>query len=297
MTSHVKSHPRAKFLWSTATLKARKPHRRWNGGGWILLPTESSWKKRKKGAGRMQLFRRAFTSRICDRHLLYPPLYIPGTVLHPFYPPATSFSSYNHHLNPHEPAALSRGQRVSVRSTDTPPPTVADPWKLREEFFFHIHQGVIVRRNLTNFQPSNLREIHPPSRSPERAFKSSKILALLEREPILSRAVSRHSSSLSTPIRHSTPLTTPRKAWSTTTTAQGPILSTHNLQFHILFPSRVRQRGVEVWGLHPDKLVSPSWSPIIFPVGSLRFLMENGGPSGNPRNCYLWYRNSRTTGL
>lgn len=108
-------------------------------------------KKEKKGGRtvveRMQLFRRAFTSRICDRHLLYPPLYIPGTVLHPSYPPATSFSSYNHHLNPHEPAALSRGQGVSVRNRGRP---LKAP---REEFFFHIHQGVIVRRNVTNFQP------------------------------------------------------------------------------------------------------------------------------------------------
>lgn len=34
-------------------------------------------------AGRMQLFTRAFTSRICDRRLFYPSLYIPGTVFHP----------------------------------------------------------------------------------------------------------------------------------------------------------------------------------------------------------------------
>lgn len=127
---HVKSYPRAKFLWSTATLKAQKP----SPLEWRRLGSSSDGivvKKEEKGgrtvAERMQLFRRAFTSRICDRHLLYPPLYIPGTVLHPSYPPATSFSSYNHHLNPHEPAALSRGHGVSARNTDTPPPTVLDP--------------------------------------------------------------------------------------------------------------------------------------------------------------------------
>lgn len=34
-----------------------------------------------EGKGRLQLFTRAFTSRICDRRrLFYPPFYIPGTV-------------------------------------------------------------------------------------------------------------------------------------------------------------------------------------------------------------------------
>lgn len=107
----------------------------------------------------------------------------------------------------------------------------------------------------------------------ERAFKSSRILALLK--PILllfhpSASVSRSTSG------HPN-----RKAWSTTTTAQGPILPTHNLQFHILFPSRVRQRGIEKRedgvSTLSDKLVSPFRSPIIFPAGSLWFLTENGG--------------------
>lgn len=91
-------------------------------------------KKEKKGgkmvAERMQLFRRAFTSRICDRHLLYPPLYIPGTVLHPSYPPAASFSSYNHHLNPHKPTAFSRGQGVSAGTSTHR----LQPWSTLESF-------------------------------------------------------------------------------------------------------------------------------------------------------------------
>lgn len=143
--------------------------------------------KRKEGrtvAGRMQLFRRAFTSRICDRHFLYPPFYIPGNVLHPSYPPTIVPLPYN---RPPPVASPQRGKgyREDCRRTST---FKVDPRKFREEFFFHIHWGVIIRCNLTNFYPSPSRwEIHPSCYpSFERTFKSSRILALLE--PILLRS-------------------------------------------------------------------------------------------------------------
>lgn len=90
-------------LKSTATLREpREPrrHRKWRRlvssyGGWRITVKKKKirkgWRQNARVAGRMQLFRRAFTSRICDRHLLYSPLYIPGTVLHPSCnPPVTS---------------------------------------------------------------------------------------------------------------------------------------------------------------------------------------------------------------
>lgn len=106
---------------------------------------------------------------------------------------------------------------------------------------------MIVRRNLTNFQPRiyeryTLRlvrpnaHLNPRGASPCSSENRSFFVLLPAIRPVLP------------PPSAIPPPATPRKAWSTTTTAQGPILSTHNLQFHILFPSRVRQRGVEARG-------------------------------------------------
>lgn len=128
---HVKSYPRAKFLRSTATLKAQKP----SSLEWRRPGSSSDGivvKKEEKGgrtvAERMQLFRRAFTSRICDRHLLYPPLYIPGTVLHPSYPPATSFSPRTTITSTPTNRPLSHGGTGCRRGTPTHrAPTVLDP--------------------------------------------------------------------------------------------------------------------------------------------------------------------------
>lgn len=202
---YIELCPRAKFLWSIATLKARKPRRRWNGGGRVLPPTESSWKKRKKRAGRWQngcsfseeLLRVAYVTAISfiPRFIFLAPCYIPPTLRPPASPRTTITSTPTNR-------PLSHGGKGCRQEYRTPSPTLVDPWKLHEEFFFHIHQGVIVRRNPTNFQPPNLREIYP--HSPKRAFKSSWNLAQ-ELGPILPRAASRHPSSSSTPIHHSTP--------------------------------------------------------------------------------------------
>jgi len=216
----------------------------------------------------MQLFRRAFTTRICDHHLLYPPFYIPGNVLHPSYPypGPTGFSPYNHHLNlPASEAApprQSRGCQEEYRHALVSTSASLDPRRLREEFLFHIHWGVIVRRSLTNFLPPSFpidrhkrytlasmrpsAHLNPSPRSSENLSPSLSLFLSLSwcfAPSDLCRSASVHPPPFAIP-----PPTAPRKAWSTATTAQGPILPTHNLQFHILFPSRVRQQGVGVQG-------------------------------------------------
>lgn len=156
---------------------------------------------------------------------------------------------------------------------------------------------MIVRRNLTNFQPSSppaTRDTHPRSRSLECAFKSSKILSHPPFHPPVRTGTSIFSRALppllpgrySAPSVHrahprpraiSPPTTASRKAWSTSTTAQGPILPTHNLQFHILFPSRVRQRRRK--GFHRDKLVSLS--------PSIANHLSSARSTGSPRAVFL----------
>lgn len=87
----------------------------------------------------MQLFRRAFTSRICDRRLFHPSLYIPGTVF-------TIPSLFQ------LPLPLRNGRPTLTDlplSREEPPST---PPRTKEEIFLHIRWGVIVRHNVTNFQ-------------------------------------------------------------------------------------------------------------------------------------------------
>lgn len=116
-------------------------------------------------------------------------------------------------------------------SKSIPSYTSAIPHWNPKEFFLHIHQGVIVRRNITNFQPFSI----PPSLYLLGCtFKSS--TSRRRRRPRVSFFL---SLSFSQYIYA-------RKDHNTT--ARGPIFPTHNLQFHILFPSRLT-RGL-------DKLVS-----------------------------------------
>lgn len=133
-------------------------------------------------AGRMQLFRRAFTSRICDHHLFYPSLYIPGNVLHPS--PAlraTSFSTYNHHLNPLTSDCSLTGQGVSGGVPTCSLYPRGRPSKASRGILFSYSLGSDSPTSLTNFQcllPPHrpIRRIHPRFHTPERAFKSTKIL-------------------------------------------------------------------------------------------------------------------------
>lgn len=125
------------FMWLMATLRVRKPRRHWNKSGCGFRRNRRR-KKREKRAGRMQLFRRAFTSRICDRHLLYPPLYIPGTMLHPFYPLVSGLSPSNHHLNSR---ALLRRQRVPRGAPTHRFRPLADPRKASRGILFSYSLG------------------------------------------------------------------------------------------------------------------------------------------------------------
>lgn len=119
----------------------------------------------------MQLFRGAFTSRICDRRLFHPSLYIPGTVFTiPSLPLPLETAD-----QPSATFLLSREEPPSTLPFSPPPP------RTKEEIFLHIRWGVIVRQQRNKFPaPSRLCSIPPPfpsssnvARSLERAFKSS----------------------------------------------------------------------------------------------------------------------------
>lgn len=183
----------------------------------------------------MQLFRRAFTSRICDRRLFHPSLYIPGTVF-------TIPSLFQLPL----PLRNGRPTLTDLPLSREEPPSTPPPPRTKEEIFLHIRWGVIVRHNVTNFQL--LRGCVPPpsssnvARSLERAFKSTTNPSLfsptgLPSFRILKDQPSRWVGMMGCGGFH----LFLHEAWSTATTVQGPIFPTHNLQFHILFPSRVRQ--------------------------------------------------------
>lgn len=161
-------------------------------------------------------------------------LYSWHRVHHPLPLPASS-STAKRPTNPHRPS--------TVREE---PPSTPPPPRTKEEIFLHIRWGVIVRHNVTNFQL--LRGCVPPpsssnvARSLERAFKSTTNPSLfsptgLPSFRILKDQPSRWVGMMGCGGFH----LFLHEAWSTATTVQGPIFPTHNLQFHILFPSRVRQ--------------------------------------------------------
>lgn len=111
----------------------------------------------------MQLFRRAFTSRICDRRLFHPSLYIPGTVF-------TIPSIFELPLPPLETADQ---PSTTFHCQERNP---LESKKKEEEIFLHTRWGVIVRHNVTNFQLLRGSPSLPlliPQTLPERAFKSS----------------------------------------------------------------------------------------------------------------------------
>lgn len=153
-------------------------------------------------------------------------------------PPSSSFLflRWKRPTNPRRPSTVKRGTAIPTESK-----------KKEEEIFLHTRWGVIARHNVTNFQllrgSPSLPHPPPPQTLPERAFKSSTkpplppssslpfpSLLLSEDQP--SRR-GRRWGGMGFHLFH--------EAWSTATIARGPIFPTHNLQFHILFPSRVRQ--------------------------------------------------------
>lgn len=81
----------------------------------------------------MQLFRRAFTSRICGRRLFHPSLYIPGTV---FTIPLLLFQL---------PLPLRNGRPTLGDLPLSGEEPSSHPPRTEEEIFLHIRWGVIVR--------------------------------------------------------------------------------------------------------------------------------------------------------
>lgn len=134
---------------STSSLEQRRPGFRQNR-------REERREERKEGREERwqdgcsfseELLRVAYVTAISfiPRFIFLAPCYIPP-ILRP--------SSLT--VQPSSPGCFStEGQRVS-RGVPTHRTSTfkVDPRKFREEFFFHIHWGVIIRCNLTNFYPS-----------------------------------------------------------------------------------------------------------------------------------------------
>lgn len=172
--------------------------------------------------GRMQLFRRAFTSRICGRRLFHPSLYIPGTVFTILLP----FLQL--------PLPLRNGRPTLgdlPLSGEEPSSHPLEP-KKKSFFIFAGEWSFDIQRNkfpAPSRPPSNAHLNRPPFPLPERSsplsYPQGSTLAMGRDDGMSGRGFQLFL----------------HEAWSTATTVQGPIFPTHNLQFHILFPSRVRQ--------------------------------------------------------